>query len=462
MNECGSALRCAKCQKYLSVMPVMINQNGDSICGRCVRNNLDVTLIKNKAYEELARSVVFNCSNSGCPFRGKVGEISEHEDVCERKVFKCPVNHFGLLVLFEQCDWVGPYSSLLEHCKEEHSNLVASNPIINKLGTFILKSDNFYILPVNGFLFIIKILYDINGNNLLHSVYLIGESNLAVLFNYIVFLEGLHNVTTTFPVKTLQDETFNIENFDETDLSKLSPVLGDINNVVFKIKISITNTSCQLCNSQLVQYPIFQKDSSFLCSNCKIAKPNSQKLPIIVSQSSATISVSKSTPCCYKPQGCSYASPNNSHILKHERWLCLYSNAKCKQGCGTKLYQKNRFDHVISEHLNIKVNPITIYKTDKKYIGIARILNKRVLLYWQFLSGPSNTFTISSVVETDDGGLCEPNLLFIRVSGVNGSEVVERQMIRQNWVDQSSNWDYFVAVPFKKSVGMYTFAISII
>nr|CAH7761594.1 unnamed protein product [Callosobruchus chinensis] len=97
-------LKCAQCQLYLSVPPIILN-NGNNYCGRC-----KVAGTRNNVYEELAKYILFPCVNETCTLQLLWGHIPNHELSCPHKVMLCPFINCSdsykvkdVLVHFDQC-----------------------------------------------------------------------------------------------------------------------------------------------------------------------------------------------------------------------------------------------------------------------------------------------------------------------------------------------------------------------
>ncbi|XP_066249452.1 uncharacterized protein [Euwallacea similis] len=92
-----SKFKCTICDKYLSVPPIYLCVDSDrsdmNICGRCkVPENSNV--IQNFGFESLAKYLEFPCSfYPNCRKKLRFGEAEQHELLCERREFECPVCH---------------------------------------------------------------------------------------------------------------------------------------------------------------------------------------------------------------------------------------------------------------------------------------------------------------------------------------------------------------------------------
>lgn len=109
-----SNLKCAKCDRYLTVTPITSDPTGH-VCGRCSPNQ---GAIKNTIYEEVCRSLWFPCINDehGCRDKFRFGKtIEAHEKVCIYKQVLCG-QWFDV-----NCGWKGRISDVIRHVEQEHS-----------------------------------------------------------------------------------------------------------------------------------------------------------------------------------------------------------------------------------------------------------------------------------------------------------------------------------------------------
>ncbi|CAH1966884.1 unnamed protein product [Acanthoscelides obtectus] len=102
-------LKCSICGRYLSVPPVS-GPKGKYTCGRC-RPNVEAS----GPYEEIAKHILFPCSNEDCKSRLKWGEVLAHEYVCQFRKTPCP---------FPTCYVRLFFSRLFNHFNEVHKSYV--------------------------------------------------------------------------------------------------------------------------------------------------------------------------------------------------------------------------------------------------------------------------------------------------------------------------------------------------
>lgn len=103
-------LLCDFCGLYLSAEPVLMDEKGQNMCGRCVADSeLDLTdYLKNHVYENLGTLVYFPCKNysAGCLEKVKLGNSIVHEETCKYNTHLCPVNTAS------KCPWTGKISKI--------------------------------------------------------------------------------------------------------------------------------------------------------------------------------------------------------------------------------------------------------------------------------------------------------------------------------------------------------------
>lgn len=105
-------LRCSLCNNYLSYCPVFLNEFGN-ICGRCCNDGPT----RNFAYEKLAYEFMFPCRyrSNGCDEELTMPRIIDHEPICPVRTVCCTL---------PACIWEGPMNSLIEHCRQDHAELI--------------------------------------------------------------------------------------------------------------------------------------------------------------------------------------------------------------------------------------------------------------------------------------------------------------------------------------------------
>ncbi|KAJ8929155.1 hypothetical protein NQ314_018179 [Rhamnusium bicolor] len=89
-------LKCSICDNYLSMSPILIvSADGpDQVCGRC-KDIPKFKLIRNIAFEKLAKFVKFPCIYEICPEKIAWGEARRHELICSQRNMRCPMYYVG-------------------------------------------------------------------------------------------------------------------------------------------------------------------------------------------------------------------------------------------------------------------------------------------------------------------------------------------------------------------------------
>ncbi|XP_044747531.1 uncharacterized protein LOC123308770 isoform X1 [Coccinella septempunctata] len=126
VNGDDNPFKCAVCNHYLSISPIVHNDVLGSICGRDRCKKLAVsqgTNYRQKAYEGLAKVFEFPCKNeeNGCKEVLPWNEIGEHELICEFVKLCCPFSTDQFEDKKKICTWEGNTSEILGHMEEVHS-----------------------------------------------------------------------------------------------------------------------------------------------------------------------------------------------------------------------------------------------------------------------------------------------------------------------------------------------------
>ncbi|CAH0563532.1 unnamed protein product [Brassicogethes aeneus] len=139
-------LICNKCNKYLSVLPVKVYPNRQTLCGRCCDENDNGV---KSLYEKLITTTLFRCVNryDGCLLAINASQMKEHEEKCTGNTYKCVICN----------EYEGVSFDLINHYKNVHKK-VLSHPIF-----FLnLKEDNEsnFMYITQDFVFIIMVKVD--------------------------------------------------------------------------------------------------------------------------------------------------------------------------------------------------------------------------------------------------------------------------------------------------------------
>lgn len=120
-----SALECPVCLEYMAP-PIFLCENGHSICDQC-RPQLPVCPTcrkpflpntRNVALESIAHGLDYPCRNEGCSEIFPLELVAQHQAVCPRRPFECP------LVQGSHCTWKGPLSLIKTHVMDSHGRYV--------------------------------------------------------------------------------------------------------------------------------------------------------------------------------------------------------------------------------------------------------------------------------------------------------------------------------------------------
>lgn len=174
-------LKCAKCDLYLSVPPVVLLEDKSSVCGRCKLTPEEKKFaIRDKPYEEVVKILLFPCKykNKGCDAKIKFEDMRNHEECCKHAELICPEHYTD-----EKCHWKGVLDSLLEHFHEKHPQLIVQHPYDKR--PELNKSTNL-LMVFQGLLFLIQLQWDTLGEKdiLWHCVRLLGDFRLSSNFKY--------------------------------------------------------------------------------------------------------------------------------------------------------------------------------------------------------------------------------------------------------------------------------------
>lgn len=136
-------MHCAKCKSLLSVPPIILDKNGDGICGRCGNDINGEIYLYNKYYEILAKQFYFPCRyyKEGCHIKELFNDVGHHEENCPYQLKRCPV---------KGCLWSGTIAELIIHYDVIHSELKMENDCVIVLGhtkgCFMLCTYEFHFL----------------------------------------------------------------------------------------------------------------------------------------------------------------------------------------------------------------------------------------------------------------------------------------------------------------------------
>lgn len=154
-KEILEQLRCFECNNLLSHKPILLREDGKSICGRCPTFENDGKVTRNKPFELLASTLTFPCryEKAGCNKKISFEQIENHEIDCEYRQISCPFLPVG------SCNWRGSRSALLLHYDKEHREYVLPHPCSPKPNIRSKDDERNYLMMAFGFLFLVQVSY---------------------------------------------------------------------------------------------------------------------------------------------------------------------------------------------------------------------------------------------------------------------------------------------------------------
>lgn len=332
-------LKCIKCGLFLSVPPIKINKNGDSICGRCEEN----AGIRNKSYEILASTMDFPCryNSYGCEYTPKWDKVEQHEQLCDFRQFKCPL----AFTKTYSCPWSGRRKNIYQHCRADHvENVSTMHPFITQ---YKLCSDIEKCILMNlfGSLFLIQVKINKTLDKILHCVRYIGNPKCISQYYFTLKISknstGLTDIIPIFPYEeSVQWE----EQALDLQLSGIEIILKGDENISCMImanrKINfelLDEVKCMICK-YYCKHTILHIDGNAVCKHC--APANCLKEPDLTSLGFQLL-----YPCKQRSKGC-YHFDNVKSIWKHEIFACKFFECFI---CN-KTFESSLEDHFKAKH----------------------------------------------------------------------------------------------------------------
>jgi E3 ubiquitin-protein ligase SIAH1 len=179
-------LECPMCLELFQP-PIGICANGHSICGRCKDQMTTCPICKagflntrNVTLEKVLRvigEVTARCKFHiiGCNFMSSVQDITDHETICSRTPYKCPV---------ADCTWHSPLDGVKMHLEEKHKIPLAAEIKGYIRSLYNLRSCIWHKVITYGdelFVHVSKM----NSNRLYTCVLHIGPKNKTSKFKYV-------------------------------------------------------------------------------------------------------------------------------------------------------------------------------------------------------------------------------------------------------------------------------------
>lgn len=235
-------LRCDFCAELLSYSPILINDEGKNMCGRCIPSKTKTgTFVKNLIYEEIAAFVQFPCinSNNGCCAMVKLENAKYHEENCpfrkrndsnQKPELECPLS------ITNECSWSGSKCEFELHCKNKHLNTIIDHPYCKK-PNLNRDSESYFILKMFEHLFILQVKCSLSENTLWHNVQFLGPSNLAHLFEYnLEFKKGKSRLAENQNIKPYNPSVDIKSNGIRNKITNLINLLGSYDDINVEIR----------------------------------------------------------------------------------------------------------------------------------------------------------------------------------------------------------------------------------
>uniref|UniRef100_A0A6P7FMM2 Uncharacterized protein LOC114330888 isoform X1 n=1 Tax=Diabrotica virgifera virgifera TaxID=50390 RepID=A0A6P7FMM2_DIAVI len=239
-------LLCNFCHKYLSVKPVKVYPNRLMQCGRCNENEEHSNHIMLQAvesqYGKIAENILFKCINrfDGCRELLRYSEVQDHEQVCLKKIHKCPI-------CFEEM----ASFLVLRHFRSNHKDAILDFPGFNFKLNDHLEMPSAYLYQEGDNLFFLYVCYRKSENTIKLDLVYMGN------------IEHAKNTYHQFSVSSEHKE-FDIvldpkpctNDFVVVDISKMS------NFVQIKFKFIDRNlkvlTTTEITNAGAVKKPVLK------------------------------------------------------------------------------------------------------------------------------------------------------------------------------------------------------------
>jgi E3 ubiquitin-protein ligase SIAH1 len=187
LQELLEELECPMCLELFQP-PVRICANGHSVCGRCKEQmttcpvcDVEFLNTRNLTLEKVLRVigvVRVRCKFHiiGCEFMSLVEGITDHETICSRRPYKCPVG---------DCNWNSPLDGVKMHLKEKHkiplrAQITGYIRSLYKFGSYVWHK----VITYDDELFVH--VSKMNSERLYTCVLHIGDKNTTSKFRYVV------------------------------------------------------------------------------------------------------------------------------------------------------------------------------------------------------------------------------------------------------------------------------------
>lgn len=404
-------MKCSMCQNYLSSPPITSNKRGQNMCAKC---SVHKSSSRNIVLEEVAKLIPFPCQyqRHGCKIILPYKSRGEHEVDCSFRKYECIVG---------DCSWIGNYDQIYDHCLEDHFDSVAKHPFTADLDVG-RKKDEIFMMTFKNFIFVLNVKHDIVLDEFSQSMFLLGNEKIPNLFSYRCSLKGPDGrIQKSFSVKSYPNE-----NNDKMKISCMIPILGHISDVKLTFTIQMKQNQCDLCNSTILYYPVFEDNGKYCCRDCK-QKENPEINSLF---------------CSNRDEGCTYECSKKMDLNKHEKWFCEKGVLKCIWGCGKIMKDINRFDHYMTNYAKFRYSAdFENQEVGKEYINCIYVRDVKFLCKW--FASMNGTFYIFMVSEKSSS----PHIrMTINFTNVDTNQYVSRMMRKPSWEGQSDNYDYTITI----------------
>ncbi|CAG9769241.1 unnamed protein product [Ceutorhynchus assimilis] len=359
-------LKCTRCQKYLSILPIHRNLQGDIICGRCPIDDAS-GFIRDELYESAIEFQKFPCTNrgSGCLEVLSPAKLAEHEKCCHYMKHECPTK------VYNNCTWEGNLVDVLDHFEKAHPTFILKDCKYeidlqnnHKENYLMPYADGLYVITREGnslkrtFSVIVKCLSAIENtaDNLVYSLTL-ESGNKAhkyiqeeVVGNKLEFQGDIVKDMLHDPITIIAN--ISIKEKPETNASVISSHDSEEDD---GLDLDLLHEfECPICMEYMVP-PIYQceighsfcqvcKDTQTVCPSCKAEFKRTQNFTL------ERVIMNTIYPC--KHSGCKYKT-KAKNIRQHEA-TCLWGPFECPlkdfEKCSTNFRASELFNHIKNEH----------------------------------------------------------------------------------------------------------------
>ncbi|CAH1173511.1 unnamed protein product [Phaedon cochleariae] len=421
--EVMDKMTCLVCKKYLSVFPIYTKMDGSGgCCGRCPLPDPN-NHVRDEAFENIARYLVFPCSHEGCKETMTPVHLEGHEACCVFRKYECPSKSYS------KCDWKGALlgasgSDLKKHFQDKHADLLLTTPSFELIFNNTLE-ENMLLYHFEE-LFIVKKEIDARRGLFFCTVEHLRSTENSDTYMYFLRCESgnkdyfyrgpekatKRNNTTKLTMdvlkERLQDPAVIIVNIE---IIKSNNEDTGENNVAERFEMNInpnvdwqmlSELECPICLDYMLA-PIYQcVRGHSICGKCKkrvletAGNCPSCKQPFHDTQNFSLEKMSQLMvyPCKFHKSGCNFAS-KSAEIMVHED-SCEYGSYKCPvdtEGtvCEWIGSSSKVIEHVSNNHEEylLKVSKIKVPfarnepRTEVKFVSFQKMLFKIFFIYKQ-------------------------------------------------------------------------------